>query len=35
MANQLRADQASEVEVRLYITFTSALDRARDADLLW
>jgi hypothetical protein len=35
MANQLRAAQASEVEVRLYITFTSALDRARDADLLW
>lgn len=35
MANQLRAAGASEVEVRLYITFTSALDRARDADLLW
>lgn len=34
-ANQLRTAGASEVEVRLYITFTSALDRARDADLLW
>jgi len=35
MAHQLRADGATDAEVRLYITFTSALDRARDADLLW
>ncbi len=35
MANQLTAGGATGAEVRLYITFTSALDRARDADLLW
>lgn len=34
-ANQLRVAGASDAEVRLYITFTAALDRARDADLLW
>lgn len=35
MVNQLRSGGATGAEVRLYITFTSALDRARDADLLW
>lgn len=35
MARKLRALGATDIEVRLYITFTSALDRARDASLLW
>ncbi len=35
MANLLRREGATDTEVRLYITFTAALDRARDADLLW
>jgi hypothetical protein len=35
MANRVRSGGATDAEVRLYITFTAALDRARDADLLW
>lgn len=35
MAAKLRAAGASDADVRLYLTFTSALDRARDATSLW
>ncbi len=35
MAAKLRAGGATSVEVRLFLTFTSALDRARDATALW
>lgn len=32
--NRLRAEGADDVEVRLFLTFNAAMDRARDADLL-
>lgn len=35
IADRLRAAQASDVDIRLFITFTAAMDRARDADRLW
>jgi len=35
VASQLRAAQASDHEVRLFITFTAAMDRARPSDRLW
>lgn len=35
MAAKLRAIGAANTEVRLFLTFTSALDRARDATSLW
>jgi hypothetical protein len=35
MANKLRGFGATDTDVRLYVTFTSALDRARDATYLW
>ncbi len=35
VAKRLRADGASDVDVRLFATFTAAMDRARDADRLW
>lgn len=35
MAAKLRAAGATDADVRLYLTFTSALDRARDASSLW
>jgi hypothetical protein len=35
MAAKLRASGATDIDVRLYLTFTSALDRARDATSLW
>jgi len=34
-ANRLRDAGAGDVDVRLLVTFTSAMDRARDADRLW
>jgi hypothetical protein len=33
-ANELRAAGADDVELRLFLTFNAAMDRARDADLL-
>jgi len=35
MANRLRARAATPTDVRLFITFTAAMDRARDSDVLW
>jgi hypothetical protein len=35
VAERLRERGASEAEVRLLLTFTAAMDRARDADRLW
>jgi hypothetical protein len=35
VAERLRAAGANDIEVRLFITFTAAMDRARDADRLW
>jgi hypothetical protein len=35
VADRLRAEQVSDVDIRLFITFTAAMDRARDADRLW
>lgn len=35
MAARLRESGASDAEVRLFLTFTAAMDRARDADRLW
>jgi hypothetical protein len=35
VAARLRAIGKSDVDVRLFITFTAAMDRARDADRLW
>jgi len=32
---QLRSDGASPRQIRFFLTFTAALDRARDADRLW
>jgi hypothetical protein len=34
-ADRLRLIGASDMEVRRFATFTSALDRARDSDALW
>jgi hypothetical protein len=34
-ANRLRAEGASVVDVRLFCTFTAAMDRARGAEVLW
>jgi hypothetical protein len=34
-ANHLRTEGASDCDVRLFITLTAAMDRARDADRLW
>ncbi len=34
-AGRLRDAGASEADVRLFLTFTAAMDRARDADRLW
>ena len=33
--DRVRASGADDVEVRLFLTLISAMDRARDADLLW
>jgi hypothetical protein len=35
VAERLRANDTSETDVRLFLTFTAAMDRARDADRLW
>lgn len=35
VVDRLRDKGASDVEVRLFLTFTAAMDRARDADALW
>jgi hypothetical protein len=35
IADRLRAAGADAVKVRLFLTFTAAMDRARDADRLW
>jgi hypothetical protein len=35
VADRLRAAWADDVAVRLVLTFTAAMDRARDADRLW
>src|SRR5262249_55511357 len=35
VAERMRAAGASDTEVRLLLTFTSAMDRAREADSLW
>lgn len=35
VTNRLRNSGASDVAVRLFLTFTAAMDRARDADALW
>ena len=34
-AKELRADGATDTAVRYFLTFAAAMDRARDADLLW
>ena len=33
--NELRKNRATESEIRLFITFSAAMDRSRDADVLW
>src|SRR3989337_3546864 len=35
VTQRLRAAGTGDVEIRLFITFTAAMDRARDADRLW
>jgi len=35
VVDRLRDKGASDVDVRLFLTFTAAMDRARDADALW
>ncbi len=35
VAKRLRAAGATDVDVRLFVTFTAAMDRSRDADRLW
>jgi hypothetical protein len=35
VADRLRNQGASDADVRLFLTFTAAMDRARDADALW
>ena len=35
VTQRLRAAGAGDAEIRLFITFTAAMDRARDADRLW
>lgn len=35
VTNRIRKADASDADVRLFLTFTAAMDRARDADALW
>src|SRR4030065_1191475 len=35
VTNRLRNAGTSDVDVRLFLTFAAAMDRARDADSLW